>query len=305
MMSPLEVRFWGVRGSLPTPGSETQRVGGNTSCVEVKLGRRRIILDAGSGLRALGEAILADPPSEPVVMFLTHVHWDHVMGFPFFGPLYANLPIEVFGAPGALPLREVLERQMCPPLFPIDFRTVGRNVTTHDLGPAPVDFGDVRVSHLLLNHPDPVLAYRIDAAGRSVVFATDTEHVEGRVDPELVAFARGADLLIYDAQYSPEEYRGERGPSRKGWGHSTFEAGAWIARTAGVETLALFHHDPSRTDQGVGELVDRAKALFPRTVAAREGMSLAFDARPPVSIPAAIEPKHAMEPTQGAAPTSR
>lgn len=276
----LEVRFWGVRGSLPSPGADTALVGGNTSCVEVTAAGSRVILDAGSGLRALGDRLIASGEQRETTMLLSHVHWDHVMGLPFFGPLYMpGCELTIASGPLGVPLRDVLRRQMTQPLFPIEFSAVESRVKTIDLDARQrFRVGALEVSMLALNHPDPVFAYRLDYAGRSVVYATDTEHEEGRLDEQLVEFARGTDALIYDAQYTPEEYRGEVGPSRKGWGHSTFEAGAEVARAAGAKTLVLFHHDPRRNDDAVSELLRRARGAFENTVAARESLALRFEA---------------------------
>ncbi|NUP08621.1 MAG: MBL fold metallo-hydrolase [Polyangiaceae bacterium] len=279
----LEVRFWGVRGSLPSPGGETAVVGGNTACVEVTGGGARIILDAGSGIRALGDELVAKNEHQRVTILLSHVHWDHVLGLPFFTPLYmtGSEICLMSGAVGGMSLRDVLKAQMIKPLFPVPFEVVSSRVRTVEL-PERARFavGPLEVSTAVLNHPDPVVAYRIDFAGRSVVYATDTEHEEGKVDQRLVELARGADVLVYDAQYTPEEYRGECGPTKRGWGHSTFEAGIRVARDAGVKTLALFHHDPRRSDDGVSEIVQRARASFPNTVAARERTSLRLEAEP-------------------------
>lgn len=280
MEDALEVRFWGVRGSLPSPGPETTLVGGNTSCVEVTGGGSRVILDAGSGLRALGDHLVRTNQAGDLTLLLSHVHWDHVMGLPFFAPLYtARTPIVIASGPLGVPVHVALEQQMMPPLFPVKFDAVRSRVRTVDLAAdAAFRVGALSITMLPLVHPDPVIAYRIEFAGRSVVYATDTEHTEGELDTRLARFAAGADLLIYDAQYTPEEFRGEDGPSRKGWGHSTYLAGAELCRAAGAKTLALFHHDPRRTDEAVAELVRRARAVFPETIAAREGLSFCFEA---------------------------
>jgi ribonuclease BN (tRNA processing enzyme) len=184
--------------------------------------------------------------------------------------------------PTGVALRDVLKRQMSAPMFPVDFEVVGARVTTAELPEeGSIDVGALRVTIAKLNHPDPVLAFRVSYGGHSVVYATDTEHEEGEVDATLVHLCRGADALIYDAQYTPEEYAGEVGPSRRGWGHSTFAAGVEVARAARVKTLALFHHDPRRTDEEVAEIVQRSRKLFPATVAAREGLHLRFESNRP------------------------
>ena len=275
----LKVRFWGVRGSLPSPGPDTALVGGNTSCVEVTTPTTRVILDAGSGLRALGDALVKSGEHRDTTILLSHVHWDHVMGIPFFSPLYMPGCKVTFVSGGhGLPLRDVLSRQMTQPMFPVGFDRIGSSVVCREIAPAErLTIGDLEIDVAMLNHPDPVYAFRLSHGGKSVVFATDTEHF-ACVDPRLLRLASGADLLIYDAQYTPEEYAGEVGPPRTGWGHSTFAAGAELARAAGVGTLALFHHDPRRTDAEVAGIVQRARGLFPDTVAAREGLTVELDA---------------------------
>ncbi len=269
----IQIVFRGVRGSLSTPGPDTAGVGGNTSCVEVLAGGRRIVLDAGSGLRSLGDELMADGPTATTLL-LSHLHWDHIQGLPFFAPLYAaGHRVHVRSGPNSLMgLHEALRRQMSPPFFPVPIDRVAAQLEVSEIAPgAEFAVGDARVTAALLNHPDPVYGYRIECGGRSVVYATDTEHYSC-VDPTLRALAEGADVLIYDAQYTPEEYRGADGaPARVGWGHSTFAAGAALAHAAGVGQLVLFHHDPRRTDAGVRSLELRAQRLFPATVAAREG----------------------------------
>jgi phosphoribosyl 1,2-cyclic phosphodiesterase len=271
------VRFWGVRGSLPSPGQETALVGGNTPCVEVVGGDTRLVLDAGSGLRALGDERMKSGDFKRTELLLSHVHWDHVMGLPFYTPLYVpGTHVRISSGPLGAPLRDLLHRQMSAPMFPVDLEKIGSTLTTEELDPhAAHRFGELSVRLLRVNHPDPCFAFRIEHRGRVVVYATDVEHAE-KPDADLVAFARHADLLIYDAQYTPDEYAGRVGPSRRGWGHSTYEAGAALASAAGVRTLALFHHDPRRTDEAVGDLLRLARALFPSTIVAREGLAVAF-----------------------------
>jgi phosphoribosyl 1,2-cyclic phosphodiesterase len=274
----LSIRFWGVRGSCPSPGPETAGVGGNTSCVEVVAGATRIALDAGTGLRRLGTELLAEAKRRgdagvELTVLLSHVHWDHIQGLPFFAPLYApGTRLVIGGGATTTPLRDTLRRQMSAPSFPVDWNDLPSRVDTLALRDGGrILLGDAEVHVARANHPDAVFAYRIEHGGHAVVYATDTEHY-ACVDPRLVALARGADVLVYDAQYLPEEYAGQLGPSRVGWGHSTYEAGAALARAAGVRRLVLFHHDPTRTDDGVAAVEQRARAVFAETTAAREGM---------------------------------
>jgi phosphoribosyl 1,2-cyclic phosphodiesterase len=270
----MEIRFWGVRGSVASPGPETARVGGNTSCVSVQCGEQTLILDAGTGLRTLGQSLLTSRPAGTPVqatLLLSHVHWDHIQGLPFFTPLY--IPGTSLVIAGTMPpersisLAATLETQMSAPHFPVRLADVGATLGMKNLpSGSAARLGDVTVTTAELDHPGGVTAYRLDYQGRSLVYATDVEH--GAVlDPRLVKLARGADVLIYDAQYTPEEY-----PHKRGWGHSTFAVGTEIAHAAGVGELLLFHHDPTRTDDAVETIEARARQLFAATRAAREGM---------------------------------
>ncbi|MCA9594369.1 MAG: MBL fold metallo-hydrolase [Myxococcales bacterium] len=265
--------FWGVRGSIASPGPDTAAVGGNTSSVEVRCGAQRVLLDAGTGIRRLGESLLAEGPVRATLL-LSHHHWDHIQGLPFFVPLYVpSTELTVIGpTPERVSVHDVLEHQMTSPVFPVRLDEVPCRLDTREVVPgAELLLDDVRIRVAKGNHPGGSLAYRIDYDGKSVVYATDTEHYSC-VDPALERLAQGADVLIYDSQYTPAEYRGETGPSKVGWGHSTYEEGAALARAAGVRQLVLFHHDPKRTDAAVAELEAKAQSQFAGSVAAREGM---------------------------------
>lgn len=279
----MTIRFWGVRGSIASPGEATARTGGNTSCVEVRCGAQVIAFDAGTGLRGLGERLLREAAGADVdvTLLLSHLHWDHIQGLPFFAPIYVpGTRIHVAGpATPELSLRDALAQQMRPPTFPVLFEELPSHLETRPIRHGSrLERGDVVIRAAKLNHPGGgVLAYRVDWRGRSVVYATDTEHY-ACVDPVLAKLAHGADVLIYDAQYRPEEYRGEVGFPKVGWGHSTYQAGAELAHAAEVGTLVLFHHDPARDDAAVDAIEADARALFPRTEAAREGRELVLPA---------------------------
>jgi len=266
----LTVRFLGVRGSIATPGADQSAVGGNTACVEVRAGDTRIILDAGTGLRTLGDERMKEGPRRSTIL-LSHLHWDHVCGLPFFTPVYVpGHEIEIASGPnGVLPHDEAIRALFRAPYFPVDFADLGGKVTTRELKPNDsFSVGDIAVTMARLNHPDPVYGFRLEYAGQSIVYATDTEHF-ACVDPTLARLARDADILIYDAQYTPEEY-----PAKVGWGHSTWAAGVELARAANVGQLVLFHHDPNRTDAQLADIETAARAQRPGTVAAREGLVL-------------------------------
>lgn len=275
----MEIRFWGVRGSIASPGGDTAEVGGNTSCVEVLFEGQRVIFDAGTGIRRLGDRMMAEGARDATLL-LSHLHWDHIQGLPFFVPAYvpgARLTIAggVIGGPS---LGEALATQMRAPNFPVRFDELGAAIGLRETRPGDAfSIGEARVRVARLNHPGGALAYRLELGGASVVYATDNEHY-ACVDPALRAFAEGATVLIYDAQYTPEEYAGVSGRPRVGWGHSTYVAAAELAKAAGAQELVLFHHDPTRSDEAVADIERRTRALFPFTVAAREGLRLHLSA---------------------------
>jgi phosphoribosyl 1,2-cyclic phosphodiesterase len=276
------VTFFGVRGSIPTPGSTTVRVGGNTACVAVRFGDQLIVLDGGSGLRQLGAGTRA--PLEATLLF-GHLHWDHIQGVPFFGPLFhPQTRLTLVGPAG---LREALAAQMSGPSFPVRLDQLPAQLRFETLAPgACLELGDVRFATAPLRHPGGGLAWRLERDGVALAYVCDTEAPADGVDEAHVALAMGADLLIHDAQYLPEEY-----PAKVGWGHSTFVAAAGLARAAGVRQLVLTHHDPARDDLAVARLERRARRLFPETLAAREGLSLtvrATAAAPRATGPAAV-----------------
>ena len=266
----LTVRFLGVRGSVATPGAD-KLAGGNTSCVEVAAGDTRIIIDAGTGLVTLGNERMAGGPRHSTIL-LSHLHWDHIAGLPFFTPIYVpGHRVELASGPnGVMPLEDAMKNVFRAPFFPVDWADLGGQVTTRELkANERFTIGDITVTMAKLNHPDPVYGFRLEHGDQSIVYATDTEHFSC-IDPTLKKLAAGADILIYDSQYLPSEY-----PTKLGWGHSTWEAGAELARAAGVPQLVLFHHDPGRTDAQLAALEAEARAALPGTVAAREGLVLA------------------------------
>ncbi len=275
----MRITFWGVRGSIPCPGPDTVGVGGNTSCVEVRPGKAVLVFDGGTGLRPLGKRMLKEMPFT-AHLFFSPVHWDHIQGFPFFDPAFVGgNVIHLYGGNNvSRTLEEALAGQMDHPSFPVHLTEMGAQMVFHSVSATTkveVDAGDgtkAVVTAAPGNHPNGVWAYRVDHSGHSVVYATDTEHY-AVVDPKLTKLAKGANVLIYDSQYTPEEYAGTAGAGSKvGWGHSTFEEAVKLAKAAGVEKLVLYHHDPMQSDAAVAEKERRARELFPNAEAAREGL---------------------------------
>lgn len=268
------VRFWGVRGSIPTSDPATQRYGGNTSCLEICCDGRTFIFDAGTGIRYLGNEMMRRGCPLDADVFLTHTHFDHVCGIPFFVPFFVPGNSFRIWAGHLLPVldvHKVLTELMMAPLFPVppsifnsslEFRDFHAGDTLH-----PAD--GVTLQTTALNHPNGATGYRVDFDGRSICYLTDTEHYPEGVDENARRLIEGADLVIYDSMYTPEEYE-----SRIGWGHSTWQAGAELCDAAGAGTLVIFHHDPEHCDQFMDRLGTEAMAHRPGTVVAREGLTL-------------------------------
>ncbi len=269
-----QVRFWGVRGSIAAPGPATVRYGGNTSSIEVRCGKHLIMLDAGTGMRYLGNQLVAEAPLDADIFF-THTHFDHIYGLPFFKPFFQ--PQNGFrlwaGHLGAgMTLHRVLREFMAAPLFPVPPEVFKAKMEYRDfkggetLTPAP----GIVVRTAVLNHPDGATGYRIEYGGKSVCYVTDTEHVPGIPDRKVLALIEGADIVIYDCMYTDEEYA----KSFAGWGHSTWQEAVRLCKSAGVKKLVVFHHDPDHDDDRLDAIGREVEAALPGAVLAREGMVL-------------------------------
>lgn len=259
---PVRVKFWGTRGSIPTPGRSTLRYGGNTSCVEVRVGNHILMLDCGTGAREMGLALTSETQGQPVEVHILvgHTHWDHIQGFPFFQPAYgAGNRLTVYSLRGAdKSLERVFTGQMDASYFPVSVADLAAHLQFVELE-GETQIGGVRVSHVYLNHPGVAIGFRLDAGPKSLVYISDHEpywrmngdnehnrHLEKEIDD----FAHNADLYIREAQYTPEEYAAKRT-----WGHSTWPDALDSAHRSGARRLALFHHDPQRSDEALDQIV--------------------------------------------------
>jgi len=267
------IRCWGARGSIPVSGDKYLRYGGNTTCLEIRNDRDDILLvDAGSGIREAGNKFLKERRRN-FTLLLTHAHWDHITGFPFFKPLYRHdTSITVWGCTFAQDsIREMLARVMSAPYFPINYDDIHANITYADICGDSYQLGEMTITPIALSHPNQGTGYKFTEGGKSFVFLTDNElgfHHEGGLSyKEYVKFCRGADLLIHDAEYLDEEY-----PKRRGWGHSTVEQAVNLALDADVKQLGLFHHNQDRLDAEVDEMV----ALCYRIITKRESTLACF-----------------------------
>jgi phosphoribosyl 1,2-cyclic phosphodiesterase len=264
------MRFWGVRGSIPTPCPENLTYGGNTACLEVRLPSGDIcILDGGTGAHPLGAALTREMQGSPISLnfFLTHFHWDHIQGIPFFSPLYGQDNHIVFYAhPKIEEIRETLEGQMTNPYFPVDFQFLRAQRKFVSTEGREFVFGETTLQTFALNHPQRAFGYRLQHGSHSLVLASDLEHGDPAFDDVLREAVHGADVLIYDAQYTPEEY-----DMRRGWGHSTWLQATRVANECGVGKLLLTHHDPSHNDDALDAILVQAKREFANTEMAVEG----------------------------------
>lgn len=294
---PVLIRFWGVRGSIPTPGLETAAFGGNTSCVEIRVGDQIIILDAGSGIRGLGKALMRESKGQPmnITMLVTHTHWDHIQGFPFFIPAYnPKVNVRILGYEGAVHgLRSALFEQMQSAFFPIGLNQMASHVTFDELDDMQFDLGSVQVRTIFSNHPGICLGYRLTTPEGDIVYMPDHEAYERHEmerqkvagetshpgleyarsqDEKVIEFIRDAEVVISDSQYDRVEY-----PTRLGWGHTCADDTVDLAMRAGVKQLFLFHHDPDHHDEKIEAMVTEGQARVAekesglKVSAAREG----------------------------------
>ncbi|MBM3517992.1 MAG: MBL fold metallo-hydrolase [Alphaproteobacteria bacterium] len=266
-----KIKFWGVRGSIACPSPNHIAFGGNTSCVEVSAGGERIILDAGTGVRNLGHWMLKK--NVRFARFLmSHTHWDHINGFPFFSPGFRKDHRFVIMA-GHLSdsggIDKVLAGQMAQPTFPVPIEMMGAKLEYEDFrgGDTFTLSREIKVRTAPLNHPNGATGYRIEYRGKSMVYVTDTEHVIGRPDENILDLIAGADLVIYDSTYTDEEF-----PSKIGWGHSTWQEAVRLCRAVDVKTLAIFHHDPDHEDLFMERIEREARSTWIGAFVAREHM---------------------------------
>ena len=272
----MKLKFWGTRGSIAAPGKDTIRYGGNTCCVEITTETgKKIVIDAGTGIRPLGEHMLEQGMDIDIHLLMTHKHWDHIQGFPFFDPAYlAGTKISVDGAPGCLKgLSAIFDNRMGDGFFPIKFEELRAEIRHLDrIRKGPVEIGGVEIDAIPLHHPQGGFGFRFRENNRTLAFVTDNELTEkawaGARPADFIRFCRDVDLLIHDAQFTPEEIDRHRG-----WGHSDWASTVDLALKAGVKALLLFHHHPPRKDDEVDVIVSRCRDL-----ALKNGSDMVVDA---------------------------
>jgi phosphoribosyl 1,2-cyclic phosphodiesterase len=268
------VRFWGVRGSTPTPQPENLRYGGNTSCVEVRIKGHIYVFDCGTGFRNLGKQLQMETNGHPLAahIFLSHFHWDHIQGIPFFAPLY-HKPENSFcfhSSSRTHSLQQALEEQMSDPYFPVKMDEMAACRKFYDIDAGRMEFDHCVIESMWLNHPQGCLGFRVETPDAVLVYATDNEPGDSAFDQNLRKLAAGADVLIYDAQYLPEEYAAHK----RGWGHSHWREAVNVVMESGAKELILFHHDPDHSDECIDSVVAKAREYYPKVRAASEGMEI-------------------------------
>ena len=270
----LRLKFWGTRGSIPCPGPETVRYGGNTTCFEINYEDQRLIIDAGTGIRLLGKQILLEEGNLlNANLFFTHTHMDHIQGLPFFAPLYnplSNVNLHAGHLDGDnYDLQGIIGTMlMKDPVFPVPSSLIEQACTFNDYSVGKVfELGkDLVIKTAKLNHPNGACGYRLECGGKVIAICTDTEHFEGRLDENVMELAQDADIMVYDAAYTDEEY-----PKFKGWGHSTWQEAIKIAEAANVKQTFLFHHDPSHNDDKMDAIAEEASKVHKGVRPAIEG----------------------------------
>lgn len=267
------VRFWGVRGSLPVPGPKTIKFGGNTPCVEIRCGPHILVIDAGSGAKNLGHSLAQEGCTEIDLLF-SHSHFDHISGLPFFAPLYSKgREVNIWSGhlEGHMTTRELIADFIREPYFPVSPHQFRAKVNYRDfsIGDTFAPKPGITITTAPLNHPNGCCGYRIEWQGKSICYVTDTEHREGELDQNILKLIHQADIVIYDATYTNDEY-----PEFKGYGHSTWQEGVRLCNSAAAGQLVLFHHRPCHDDEFMEAVEKLAIAARARTVAAREGMVL-------------------------------
>ena len=268
----IRVKIWGCRGSIACPAPTHLKYGGNTTSLEVDVGGIKLLLDCGTGIRNLGKQMMKHEQDHCYIL-LTHTHWDHINGFPFFAPAFdKNRHFEIMA--GHLMdkggIRNILETQMDNPMFPVPLDAMQAKLSFTDFNAGEdldLGLGGAKVSTALLNHPNDATGYRVDYNGSSMCLITDTEHVDGKLDENVLKLIEGADLVIYDATYTEEEF-----PSKIGWGHSTWNQGIKLCQEAGAKRLGIFHHDPEHDDVFMDTIAEAANKTWDGAFVIQENM---------------------------------
>ncbi len=269
-MKENKITFWGVRGSFPTPERDKMQVGGHTSCVSIENGNELLIMDMGTGIKELGQKIISDPKSPSKInIILSHYHWDHIIGFPMFAPLFSDkYEINLYGKKDEWELKKIIDHMLHPIFWPVSIDDFKAKLNFYTINNDEVKISDSMIIKTQIHHhPNGALSYKILSKNKIISYVTDCEYMTGSPSEKLIKFSKDSDLLIHDAHFTPEDLI-----NHKGWGHSSWEQAIIMAKGSNSKQLALFHHSPSYNDEQI-ELIERkAKQMFEKTIAAKQGL---------------------------------
>jgi ribonuclease Z len=272
------LRFWGVRGSIPTADTDKYRIGGDTACVEFAPSNGvHVIFDGGTGIRGLGNIIGREHDAAyDIHIFLSHTHWDHIIGLPFFAPIHQPFANIILYGPkrASNSLEKTIQGLFTSPYFPLEPDDIRAHLTFVELEKGRLEFANGLIAECAPHpHPNGAMSYRIEVENFAVAYVTDIEHTKGRLVPSVLGLSKGADALIHDSHFHREDL-----PLHRSWGHSSWEEGTEVARKAGVKKLFLFHYSPNYSDYDVFDMEQRARKAFPDTTAAYQGLTVNFPA---------------------------
>ena len=276
-MAEHTIKFWGVRGSFPTPDRDKIEVGGHTSCVEIRTSDNRLIIfDMGTGFVPLGEALMKeDDPPKSAHVFISHFHWDHVIGYLGFAPFFLKeFTCNIYGKKDKLSMNEVFGHLHNYTFWPVEIPMYQAQLNLHTFPEEGIQISDsIQISAQIHGHPNGANSYRIDLGDKSIVYSTDIEHPETHLNPNVIDIAKNADILIKDSQFTDDQLL-----AHKGWGHSSWEQCVKVADAANVKKLVLFHHSPANDDDAIRQIENDAKEARPGTIAARQGLEIKIPA---------------------------
>jgi len=269
-MKKNKITFWGVRGSFPTPDEDKIKTGGHTSCVSIETKEEILIMDMGTGIKNLGKEIISNPNSPSKInIFLSHYHWDHIIGFPVFAPLFSDkYEINLYGKKDEVELEEIINHMLNPIFWPVSINDFKAKINFHNITNDEIKLSDsITIKTQIHHHPNGAFSYKISSNDKIISYITDCEYRTGKPSEKLINFSNNSDLLIHDAHFTPEDLI-----NHKGWGHSSWEQAVTMAQKSNSKQLALFHYSPNYNDTQVQVIEENAKQVFKQTIAAKQGL---------------------------------
>jgi len=265
-----KITFWGVRGSFPTPDRDKMDFGGHTSCVSIETQEEIVIMDMGTGMKKLGESIVSNPNSPSKInIMLSHYHWDHLIGFPMFAPLFSDkYQINIYGKKDRIGVKDVINHMLDPIFWPVSFNDFKADLNFYTIGDNQIKISDnMMIESQVHQHPNGAFSYKVLSNDKTISYITDCEHMLGNINENLINFAKNSDLLIHDAHFAKEDLS-----NHKGWGHSSWDQAVSMAQKSKSKQLALYHYSPDYNDTKINSIESDAKKIFKQTIAAKQGL---------------------------------